>query len=168
MKNCCPFYLNCVCYNNNEYFWDSVVPFFEGPTTQNSLNMLFKNETKEKFEVFLVTEANLSASLTEKLAESIAPVLQKDVKNVVLNLKNVATLDLDSCAILSTLQQNFYDNQASFVICEVQTPVEEVFEQSGFLEVMNITPTESEAWDIVQMEEIERELFGGDDSEAAI
>jgi hypothetical protein len=24
---------------------------------------------------------------------------------------------------------------------------------------MNVTPTESEAWDIVQMEEIERELF---------
>jgi hypothetical protein len=25
---------------------------------------------------------------------------------------------------------------------------------------MNVTPTESEAWDIVQMEEIERELLG--------
>jgi hypothetical protein len=25
---------------------------------------------------------------------------------------------------------------------------------------MNITPSESEAWDIVQMEEIERELMG--------
>jgi hypothetical protein len=28
------------------------------------------------------------------------------------------------------------------------------------LELMNVTPTESEAWDIVQMEEIERELLG--------
>jgi hypothetical protein len=26
-------------------------------------------------------------------------------------------------------------------------------------EFMNVTPTESEAWDIVQMEEIERELL---------
>jgi hypothetical protein len=31
------------------------------------------------------------------------------------------------------------------------------------LEMWNITPTESEAWDIVQMEEIERELLDGDD-----
>ena len=31
------------------------------------------------------------------------------------------------------------------------------------LDLMNITPTESEAWDIVQMEEIERELMSGDD-----
>jgi hypothetical protein len=28
---------------------------------------------------------------------------------------------------------------------------------------MNITPTESEAWDIVQMEEIERELMDEDE-----
>jgi hypothetical protein len=28
---------------------------------------------------------------------------------------------------------------------------------------MNITPTESEAWDIVQMEEIERELMEGEE-----
>jgi len=28
---------------------------------------------------------------------------------------------------------------------------------------MNITPSESEAWDIVQMEEIERELLNGFD-----
>ena len=29
--------------------------------------------------------------------------------------------------------------------------------------MMNVTPTESEAYDIVQMEEVERELLGGDD-----
>jgi len=27
------------------------------------------------------------------------------------------------------------------------------------LELMNVTPTQSEAWDIVQMEEIERDLL---------
>ena len=28
---------------------------------------------------------------------------------------------------------------------------------------MNVTPTESEAWDILQMEEIEREFFNEDE-----
>ena len=37
--------------------------------------------------------------------------------------------------------------------------VEFVFESEELLESLNFTPTESEAWDIVQMEEIERELF---------
>jgi hypothetical protein len=31
--------------------------------------------------------------------------------------------------------------------------------------MMNLTPTETEAWDIVQMEEIERELLDSDDIE---
>jgi len=31
------------------------------------------------------------------------------------------------------------------------------------LELLNVTPTESEAGDIVQMEEIEREILGGED-----
>jgi hypothetical protein len=30
-------------------------------------------------------------------------------------------------------------------------------------DILNLTPTESEAWDIVQMEEIERELLNGED-----
>jgi hypothetical protein len=45
------------------------------------------------------------------------------------------------------------------VICELQPPVEETLDKEELLEVLNSTPTESEAWDIVQMEEIERELL---------
>ena len=63
---------------------------------------------------------------------------------------------------LVSIQQKFYENNASFVICELQKPVEEFLDQISLLEMMNVTPTESEAWDIVQMEEIERELFNDD------
>ncbi len=35
----------------------------------------------------------------------------------------------------------------------------DVLDENELLEVMNVTPTESEAGDIVQMEEIERELL---------
>jgi hypothetical protein len=38
-------------------------------------------------------------------------------------------------------------------------------DDSEYAEMMNITPTETEAWDIVQMEEIERELLDSDDME---
>jgi hypothetical protein len=33
-------------------------------------------------------------------------------------------------------------------------------EEASLLEMMNVTPTESEAMDIIHMEEIERELLG--------
>jgi hypothetical protein len=45
----------------------------------------------------------------------------------------------------------------------LQPAVEEKLDQLELLEILNVTPTESEAWDIVQMEEIERELLGGQD-----
>ena len=56
-------------------------------------------------------------------------------------------------------QQLFYDQQCSFVICELKPEVESFFDQKDMLDLINYTATESEAWDIVQMEEIERELF---------
>jgi hypothetical protein len=44
--------------------------------------------------------------------------------------------------------------------------LEDQLDKWELLELLNITPTESEAWDIVQMEEIERELLGGEEEEA--
>jgi hypothetical protein len=63
---------------------------------------------------------------------------------------------------LVSVQQKFYEKNASFVICEFQKPVEEFLDQNQLLEVMNVTPTVSEAGDIIQMEEIERELLNDD------
>ena len=59
----------------------------------------------------------------------------------------------------------WYENNNSFVICEIQPAVSHKLETLELSEVLNITPTESEAWDIVQMEEIERELMSGFDEE---
>jgi len=42
----------------------------------------------------------------------------------------------------------------------VWPPVALALDHDNLLELLNTTPTESEAWDIVQMEEIERELLG--------
>jgi hypothetical protein len=41
--------------------------------------------------------------------------------------------------------------------------VEDFLDKTDLLELMNVTPTESEAYDILQMEEIERELLGDDE-----
>jgi len=44
----------------------------------------------------------------------------------------------------------------------LQKPVEAFLDQGELLEIMNVTPTQREAWDVVQMEEIERELLDED------
>jgi anti-anti-sigma factor len=118
-----------------------------------------KTDTKEKFHAITVAGPILSATMTDEMGDCLLPYLQNDVKNVVLILKDIEKMDVPAAEKLVYIQQKFYENSASFVICELQKPVEEFLDQHELLEIMNVTPTQSEAWDIVQMEEIERELL---------
>jgi anti-anti-sigma factor len=121
--------------------------------------MQVKTDTKEKFHAITVPGPSLSATMTEELADCLMPYLQNDVKNLVLLLKDIESIDIAAAEKLVYIQQKFYENNASFVICELQKPVENFLDENELLEIMNVTPTESEAWDIVQMEEIEREML---------
>ena len=121
--------------------------------------MKVKTDTKEKFHVITVQESSMSADMAAKLSDLLLPYLQNDVKNVILNLKELQSLDEIAAERLVKLQQNFYEKNSSFVICEIRKPVEDFLDSVNLLEVMNTTPTESEAMDIVQMEEIEREFL---------
>jgi len=124
--------------------------------------MQVKIDTKEKFHAITLPGASLSASMTEELGECLLTYLQNDVKNVVLVLKDIEIIDNAAAEKLVFIQQKFYESNASLVICELQKPVEEFLDKHELLEMMNVTPTQSEAGDIVQMEEIERELFEGE------
>jgi anti-anti-sigma factor len=125
--------------------------------------MQVKTDTKERFHAITLPGPSLSATMTEDLASSLLPYLQNDVKNLVLILKDIQNIDNAAGEKLVEIQQKFYENNASFVICEMQPAVEAFLDQNELLELMNVTPTESEAWDILQMEEVERELLDGED-----
>jgi len=121
--------------------------------------MNVKTDTKEKFTVITPKEQVMSVNMTEELTELLLLYLQKDIPHIVLNLEEVEALDEKAGEALATIQQKFYENNCSFVICGLKKDVEDNLDQQELLEFMNVTPTQSEAWDIVQMEEIERELL---------
>ncbi|HTI93796.1 MAG TPA: STAS domain-containing protein [Puia sp.] len=121
--------------------------------------MQVKIDTREKFHAISIQESALAANMTEELELCLLPFLEKDVKNVVLILKDISDVDDAAAECLVKIQQAFYDNSASFVICELTPAVENRLEDNGLLELMNVTPTESEAWDIIHLEEVEREML---------
>jgi anti-anti-sigma factor len=125
--------------------------------------MLVKTDTREKFHVITLNSTNIAANMTAEIKECLHPLLKTAVKNIVFNLGNITWVESAAAEALANLQQYFYENNASFVFCELQKPVEDFLEQQEILEFLNVTPTESEAWDIVQMEEIERELLGDEE-----
>ena len=121
--------------------------------------MNVKIDTKQKFHVITPADHLLSENMTGEFSQLLLSCLKKEIKNVILNLKEVDTLDEQVADCIINIQQLFYEQQSSFVICELNPQVETFFDQKDMLDLINYTPTESEAWDIVQMEEIERELF---------
>jgi anti-anti-sigma factor len=122
--------------------------------------MNVKIDTKERFTVITPEEAHLSVNMTDELNKLLLQYLQKDIPHVILKMEAVKTVDELMAENLAQVQQQFYENNCSFVICGLQKDVVQLLEQKELLEFMNVTPSESEAWDIVQMEEIERELLG--------
>jgi anti-anti-sigma factor len=124
--------------------------------------MKLKINTKEKFHAITVVESTIPATMTEELSTRLLNYLQNDVKNVVLIIKDIETIDDAAANALVNIQQKFYENNASFVICEMQKTVEKQLREKALLDLINLAPTENEAWDIVQMEEIEREFLQDD------
>ena len=121
--------------------------------------MKVKIDTKEKFYVITLIEPILSDIIAADLSQLVTKFLQQEISNVVLKMGEVEIIEHKAAEELAQIQQLFYENSASFVICDLQPAVEEKLDEMELLEEMNITPSESEAWDIVQMEEIERELM---------
>jgi anti-anti-sigma regulatory factor len=124
--------------------------------------MNVKIDTKEKFTVITPLETSFAENMAAELSELLQSYLQKDIPHVVLNLSMVKNSCIEVNEVIANLQQEFYEKNCSFLICCLQEAVEKMLDEQELLEVLNVTPTESEAWDIVQMEEIEREILGDD------
>ena len=122
--------------------------------------MNVKIDTKEKFTVITPQESAFAAKMTGELSNLLLAYLQKDIPHIVLNMELVKQIDENTGILLADVQQQFYEKNCSFVICNLAEAVEKLLDEKELLELMNVTPTESEAWDIVQMEEIEREILG--------
>ena len=127
--------------------------------------MQVKIDTKEIFHIIRLNSPELSANMTEELKARLLTIPESEIKNVVLNLEDIKTMQDAAAEMLVNIQQKYYEQNASFVICGLQPEVEEMLDSTGLLEIMNTTPTESEAYDIVQMEEIERELLNDVDDQ---
>ncbi|MBA4167836.1 MAG: STAS domain-containing protein [Chitinophagaceae bacterium] len=120
--------------------------------------MKVKIDTKEKMHVITIHEPDIAANMTEKMDKALTALLDQNVKNVVINMQDIKKLDNAAAACFIKLQHLFNERQASFVVCNLQSGVKELLASRDLLGQLNITHTESEAMDIVQMEELEREI----------
>ena len=125
----------------------------------------YQTDTKEKFTVITILNTQLNSNLVPELAELTTKWGNTAPKNLILNLKQVQSWDEAMIEQIATAQGQFYEQNTSFVVCALSDTLFDILDKTDYAELLNMTPTESEAWDIVQMEEIERELLDSDDME---
>jgi anti-anti-sigma regulatory factor len=123
--------------------------------------MNVKIDTKEIFYVISILDSEMTANMSAPLLDLITKQQEEEVKSLILQLGKVTAMDEGFASTLIALKEALYKKNKSFVICNLSENIKQNLVEWGILENLNHTPTESEAWDIVQMEEIERELDAG-------
>jgi len=108
-------------------------------------------------EVDLLTGGGGAEALVDDLAGALHPA-EDEAPVFLVPLPLVVPRE----ALLQRGEARLQRGEARLLPDQVRKEVEAFLDQKELLELMNATPTESEAYDIVQMEEIERELLGGE------
>lgn len=124
--------------------------------------MNVKTDTKEKFTVITPLEREISANMADKLADILLSYPERQPPHLVLNLEKTESIADEAVSRIAAAAARFRERDLSFVTCCLQKQPLSAVQELELEEILNITPTESEAWDILQMEEIERELMSGD------
>lgn len=108
----------------------------------------------------------LVTSSVEKLDTSCAPELKSElvylnktgVRNVIIDLTNTRYCDSSGLSALLVANRLCKSVNGSLVVCGLQEPVQKLVQISQLESVLSITPTPTEAVDLLYMEEIEKDV----------
>ena len=123
--------------------------------------MNIKIDTKEIFYVIFLLNSEMTANMSATLLDLITKQQEEEVKSLILQLGKVTAMDEGFASTLIAVKEALNKKNKSFVICNLSENIKQNLIEWGILDNIESAPTESEAWDIVQMEEIERELNAG-------
>ena len=127
--------------------------------------MHIKTDTKEKFRVLRIQEDTITENLSAEFHAILNEQCATPPHNFILDFSHIRHLDDGIISLLIQVYCQCLENGISMVIFGVQDEVMLALRKKEADDLLNITPTESEAWDMVQMEEIERELMKDNDLE---
>lgn len=128
--------------------------------------MKFKIDTKEKLVIFSPETTAMDAILADELRQLALENPAYVDQNLVLDLHSVTSATPEGIEAILAVYQHTYAQAHSCCLTGVAPAIAAQL-QAAHAEFLNITPTLSEAIDIVMMEELERELSREDDDTAA-
>ncbi len=120
--------------------------------------MNFSVEQREAVATIKVHIEKLDARYAPELKAEFVALANDGHFNMVLDLSEARYCDSSGLSAVLVGNRLCRDNAGTFVLCGLQPSVEKLIQISQLDRVLNITPTASEAFDMVVMEETERSL----------
>lgn len=121
--------------------------------------MEFKIDTRNNFTLIRPVGNRLDANMAVRLGEKCQELSDIDGQNYLIDLADCQEADEAAFETLANLHETCYSQGQSIVFTNVQDEVMAALKEAQMNDAINITPTEQEAIDIINMEILERDLF---------
>jgi anti-anti-sigma factor len=125
--------------------------------------MKYRLDKQEQYAVLTLEEENLNSTFAPALKSDLILFNQEGVRNFILDLSQVKYVDSSGLSAILTGHRLWKDNGSFVIAGQIQPMVNKLIEISRLQTILTMIPTVSESIDYVLMEELERELQGGEE-----
>lgn len=119
---------------------------------------MFAISQEDKFAVIKVQSDKLNSAISPELKDNFVNLSNNNVKNIVLDLSETKFCDSSGLSAILVGNRVCRNANGTFVVSGVKDMVEKLIQISQLDTILQITPTVSEARDLIYMEEVERDL----------
>lgn len=120
--------------------------------------MNFEVKDNDKYTLITAKVDKLDSLNAPDLKSELVVLNKQGVRNLIINLEHTRYCDSSGLSAILVGNRLCKNSGGTFVVTGLQASVKKLISISQLETVLNITPTVSEAVDLVMMEEVERDL----------
>ncbi|MBK7382744.1 MAG: STAS domain-containing protein [Flavobacteriales bacterium] len=120
--------------------------------------MNFTIEDKGRYTLVTSNVDKLDTSCAPELKSELVYLNKTGVRSIIIDLTATRYCDSSGLSALLVANRLCKSVNGSLVVCGLQEPVQKLVQISQLESVLSITPTPSEAVDLLYMEEIEKDV----------
>jgi len=125
----------------------------------------YQIEKRDRYTLVKVLEEKFTAKISPELKAELVDLNNKGLKNIIFDLEDASYCDSSGLSVILVANRVCKENNGCLVICNLKPAVAKLIDISQLSNVLNITPSFSEAEDYLFMDELERGL---DDSASSL
>jgi anti-sigma B factor antagonist len=120
--------------------------------------MNFRTENREKYTIVAMLVEKLDGTVSPSLKSEFVMVNAGGIKNIILDVGSTRYCDSSGLSAILVGNRLCKNAGGTFIICGVQPAVKKLISISQLDNILNITPTATEAHDFMIMDELQKDI----------